>query len=184
MDRVLLPDGKPIDVRPLEAEDRTLLAQAAARLSPDSIYRRFMIPMHGLSEDQITYLTNVDHDRHEALVASDPATGEAIAFARYVVVCGVVPVTAEVAMTVLDAWQERGVGSLMLARLAELAAERGIARFSALMLGDNIRMAKLMRQLGPIIQRRADGATLELTVSLAESSAPAGERDGASPPTP
>ena len=64
---------------------------------------------------------------------------------------------AEIAVTVEDAWQHRGVGSRLTARLARLAQERGYERFNATMLADNRAALGLVRKLSP-----------EATVSFAD----------------
>jgi GNAT superfamily N-acetyltransferase len=95
----------------------------------------------------------------------DPTTGQGVAVARHVVV-GDAPSTAEVALTVLDEWQGRGVGRALLRRLAALALGRGILRFSGLMLAANSTMIALMRSLGPVVSTRRENGTLELVVEL------------------
>jgi hypothetical protein len=50
--------------------DRDLLLRGFNRLSPESRYRRFLVPIADLSESAIRYLTEVDHHDHEAMIAS------------------------------------------------------------------------------------------------------------------
>ena len=81
---VSLRDGSRVFVRPVEPSDRALLEQGFERLGPESRYRRFFSPVKRLSEQQLDYLTRIDHHDHEALLAIDERTGEAVAVARYV----------------------------------------------------------------------------------------------------
>ena len=162
-----LNDGARLHVRALEPGDSTLIEEAVEHLSPRSRYRRFLAPIDHLSARQLTYLTTVDHDHHEALVAIDPATGDAVAVARYVATDGD-PSTAEIAVTVDDRWQGRGLGTALLRRLAQRAGEHGIRRFTGLILSENTPMLKLMAALGPVISRTDRRGTVELVVGLRE----------------
>lgn len=165
-DALILRDGTRLQIKPLEPADRDDLRVAIENLSPETRYRRFLTPTAGLSPSELTYLTAIDHERHEALTAIDPATGTGVAVARYVVL-DEMPTRAEVAVTVADAWQGRGVGSGLTRRLAQLARARGITQFSGLMLATNTPMIRLLHSLGTVRSRRQDGGTVELVVDLA-----------------
>jgi GNAT superfamily N-acetyltransferase len=166
MDPLVLADGTTLPVRALEPADKPLLREGMKQLSPDSRYKRFFTATTGLSDAQLTYLTEVDHRSHEALVASDPETGEGIAVARYVRLSER-PDTAEIAIAVVDRWQGRGVGRALLHVLAETARPRGISHFVAVMLVGNQPMIRLITALGHVESRRVDGETVEITVELA-----------------
>jgi hypothetical protein len=86
--RLSLGDGGVVDVRPLGRHDRAALAEAFARLSPDSRYLRFSTPKPHLTERELDYLVDVDHHAHEALLAIDPVTRRGVAVVRYVRVPG------------------------------------------------------------------------------------------------
>ena len=162
---IVLRDGTRMLVDPLGVEDRDELREGIDHLSAESRYRRFFTPLTHVSDQQLTYLTTLDHDAHEALTAVDPATGHGIAVARYVIVSDA-PKTAEVALAVSDEWQGRGVGGAILRRLATVAAERGIARFTGMMLAGNTAMIRLLRSLGPVVSDRHEGGTVELVIAL------------------
>ena len=82
---VELRDGSWAQVRQIRPDDREALRRGFERLSPESRYRRFLTPMEKLSESQLTYLTDVDHHDHEAMIAFDLATpGEVVGVGRYV----------------------------------------------------------------------------------------------------
>ena len=144
---VPLRDGSTVQVRPIEPSDRALLRRGLERLSEESRYRRFLSPVPRLTGAQLRYLTDVDHHDHEALIALEPASGEAVGVARYV---RTAPTAAEFAVTVIDDWQGRGLGSALLDLLAGRAREEGIARFGALLLAGNEEMLQLVRRLGPV----------------------------------
>ena len=120
-----LRDGTRVLIRPIEPEDKGLLLSGFEQLSEQSRYRRFLAPVPKLTESQLTYLTEVDHDTHEALVAVDagqPLRG--LGVARYVRLQDH-PEIAEAAVTVIDAYQGRGLGTLLLALLARRRGRPG-----------------------------------------------------------
>jgi RimJ/RimL family protein N-acetyltransferase len=159
---ILLADGSAVLVRPISRADRTRLQEALARLSPASRYRRFLTERDDFSERELDYLTDVDHHDHEALVALDAATGEAVGVARYIRTGSR---TAEVAVTVADAWQGRGLGSRLTHLLALRARQVGIRSFTALTLATNREAIRLLEQLGRT-RRFPAGPYVQLTTRL------------------
>jgi GNAT superfamily N-acetyltransferase len=172
MDGLDLPDGTHLDVRPLEPSDMAQLEKGFEHLSPRSRYRRFFTTLEQLSQRELTYLTTLDHDRHEALVAIDPQTHHGVAIARYVVI-GDAPPTAEIAVTVNDAWQGIGVGTALMRELAVCARAHGIVRFSGLVLGENTPMLRLLSSSGNVLSRTVEDGTVELLVEIEAVQPPA-----------
>jgi GNAT superfamily N-acetyltransferase len=161
---VRLRDGSCARVRQIRASDAEPLRAGFERLSEDSRYARFHLAGSTLSEPLARYLTQVDHHDHEALVAiADRAGG--VGVARYVR-SRHDPRAAEAAVTVLDQWQRRGVGSALLALLAARARKAGIRRFTALMLAENRTLIERLRRLGPVRTLERAGGTVELQVAL------------------
>ena len=167
---VALRDGSSVLVRPARPDDRALLLAGFERLGPVSRYRRFLAPMAVLSDDDVTYLTNVDHHDHEALAALDTETGEGVGVARFVRSTER-PDVAEFAITVIDDWQGRGVGTALLDLLAERARAEGIVRFSALLLAENREMLDLLQGLGPVRVVDHQRGTVEVEAELAADGA-------------
>ncbi len=165
---VEIRDGTELLLRPIEPSDKQALADGFERLSPESRYRRFFAPVSRLSSTDLRYLTEIDHRDHEAILAVVPGSGEAVGVARYV--RGDDPTVAEVAVTVLDDWQGRGVATALLDRLVARARENGIERFLALVLADNAEAIELFSQLsvGDPAPRRSDSGYLELEIELPE----------------
>lgn len=134
-----LADGTDIVLRPVRPEDKPLLAAGMARLSDSSRRQRFLVPTDHLTRSQLAYLTEVDQRDHHAWgVLSD---GEPIAIGRLV---RLDDDEAEVAITVLDDWQGRGIGEILVRHLAVLARESGIRRLLFLSLPENVGIAKLL----------------------------------------
>ena len=120
---VTLPDGRRVRVRPIRHEDAPLLLQAFERLSATSRYQRFLGPTDRLSTPMVDYLTSIDHELHEALVAVDES-GEIVGVARFIRSLEDTR-AAEVAVTVIDDWQSDGVGTVLMERLIPRARELG-----------------------------------------------------------
>src|SRR5436190_18157619 len=154
-----LSDGTRILIRRVTPADAPILAGGFARLSEESRRLRFLTPKESLSDAELRYLTEVDGHHHEALGAVDPGTGEGIAVARFVR-DEHERSRAEVAITVADDWQHRGVGKLLLIRLADRARDEGIRRFTALVSTDNRGMKALLGRLGsPTLLTKVTGST-------------------------
>jgi RimJ/RimL family protein N-acetyltransferase len=162
--QITLRDGSTLRVRPIEPRDREALQRGVEGLSPESRYRRFLSPAPGLTASQLSYLTEVDHHDHEALVSmteDDHPTG----VARFVRLAGE-PDAAEVAVAVNDDWHGRGVATGLLALLAGRAREEGIARFTATALADNHEVFALLEELGPMHITAAGNGTVEMRIEL------------------
>jgi GNAT superfamily N-acetyltransferase len=123
---IQLRDGSRVRIRQGRRTDRDLLVRVFEHLSTESRYRRFLTPMHELDDVALRYLTAIDHHDHEALIALDEAGSEAVGVARYVRYPER-PGVAEVAVTVVDDWQGRGLGTLLLAATAPARARRASA---------------------------------------------------------
>ncbi len=162
--QVLLRDETTVLVRPVEPGDEDLIRAGFDRLSDESRYRRFLAPTLELAQPMLRYLTHVDHHDHEALVAVDPDSGEGVGIARFVRTGP--RNNAEVAVTVVDDWQGRGLGTILLELLAERAREDGIETFSALALATNTDMIDLLRSLGATRVTEREGSCIEVETAL------------------
>ena len=159
-----LKDGSRVEIRPIGAGDRDALAAAFDRLSPDSRYLRFFGPVAKLSGSQLTYLTDVDHHDHEALVAVEPGSGDGVGVARFVRTGDGV---AEPAIAVADDWQGRGLAAVLLDELTDRAREEGIHTFVAPVLAHNQAAIAVLRRLGDT-KVTAQGREVELEIALDE----------------
>lgn len=160
-----LRDGSRVRIRQGGSSDRELLRRGFERLSPESRYRRFLTPMPELTEDVLRYLTEIDHHDHESMIALEEETGEGLGVARYVRDPDR-PEAAEVAVTVIDDWQGRGLGTLLLEVISARAREDGITTFTALMLATNKEMMDLFNRLDPVRITDQAAGTVEIEVSI------------------
>jgi RimJ/RimL family protein N-acetyltransferase len=163
--RVELAEGRSALVAPLHVDDRGRFLGGLSRLSADSLYKRFLTPIERFSESELRYLLEVDHRDHEALLAVDEDTGEAIGVGRFVRLPDD-PDAAEAAVIVVDDWQGRGLGKALSRLLAERALQLGITRFEALLLIENEAMMSLLESLGPVETLSRDGAAVAVEVTL------------------
>ena len=148
-------EGTMLQVRPIACEDVDRLTRLFGRLSPRSVQLRFFSPIPGMSRAQLIRLVDVDHIRREALVAL--SNDEIVAVARYD--GREVATEAEIAVTVEDTWQRRGIGKRLTRRLSTLAVARGYNTFIADILPDNRAALSLVRNLSTETSVRwSDGA--------------------------
>src|SRR5215469_3322682 len=162
--RVVLRDGSKVLIRQVQPADAQLLADGFARLSPQSRRLRFLARKDQLSAAELRYFTDVDHHGHEALGALDQADGRGVGIARYVRDADD-PHAAEIAVTIVDDWQGRGLATELLSRLSDRARQAGIHHFTALAASENGAVAGLARKLGACLAGRGLG-TVEYEVAL------------------
>ncbi|MDQ3936756.1 MAG: GNAT family N-acetyltransferase, partial [Actinomycetota bacterium] len=144
---VELRDGGTIAIRPIEPDDKPLLQDFFARQSPESRRRRFMTDADELSPEDLIYLTEVDHRRHEALVALDPESGAMLGVVRWFRIPGQREV-AELAAAVADDHQGRGIASALVAAANERARTEGIERYHAAVSTDNVQVIEVLERHG------------------------------------
>ena len=161
---VVLRDGSQVQIRPVRGSDAPLLADGFARLSARSRQQRFLSPKHSLSAAELRFLTEVDHHDHEAIGALNPADGRGVGIARYIRAPDD-PQAAEIAVTVVDDWQGRGLGTELLAQLSGRARQEGICRFTATIAYGNAAMATLLQNMGAELAGH-DHGTVDYVVDL------------------
>jgi GNAT superfamily N-acetyltransferase len=163
---VELRDGTTALIRPINAGDRDRLREGFETATEDSIFLRFLAPHPRLTGSELDYLTAVDHDRHEALIAIDAETGQSLGTARYVRDLDH-PETAEFAIGVGDQWMRIGLGTALLSELIIRARESGIVRFTGLIHHDNLAIKELVEKVaGPFETTGSAGGALEISVDL------------------
>jgi GNAT superfamily N-acetyltransferase len=161
-----LRDGSRVEIRALSPDDRDAILAAVDHTSERSLYRRFFAARRSFSEREIAFFLNVDLISHVALVAvvrHDDGGEEIAGGGRYIVLQ---PGRAEAAFTVVDLYQGRGLGTVLLRHLAAIAGGAGIQEFVAEVLPDNTPMLELFEHSGfPITSRREPGV-VHVTLSL------------------
>ena len=171
---VALADGARVHVRPIRADDHTRLVRAYDRLSERSAYQRFFAAKRRLPPEWARELADVDYVRRLALVATPDRGPDAdiIAVARYEPTDE--PGVVEVAFAVDDAWQNRGLGTLLCRALLDAATARGIMRFRASVLADNRRMLDMLTRFGDVLERSTEYGVVELLFTARATPPPHG----------
>lgn len=155
-----LGDGSRVVVRPIRPEDRQIEREFVQALSNESKYFRFMSALRELSESMLDRLTQIDYDREMALIAVVCENGREteIGVARYIVNADAI--SCEFAVAVADAWQHRGVGSILIRSLVEAARRRGLQVMEGIVVAGNYKMLGLMNALGFSIHTEAGDASV------------------------
>jgi GNAT superfamily N-acetyltransferase len=164
-ENVRLRDGSHVLVRAVRPDDKPLFVAGFERLSEQSRYLRFMGHKKVLSVRDLEFFTELDHADHEAIGAIEPFSGEGLAVARYMRT----PhdrLAAEAAVVVIDSWQGRGLGAMLLARLVARAREHGIERFVATLFTDNRAMLALFQRIGEVEVMTRQGQTVQIDIAL------------------
>ena len=155
--RARLRDGTPILVRNLRPNDAEELVRGFARLSVGSRRFRFLSPLHKLSPEQVHELTDVDQHDHVAIAARDESRPDhpGIGVARFVRL-EQEPEVAEFAITVIDDYQHRGLGTLLLKLLLKAAQAMQVRTLRGFLLADNLAMIQLLRKFDATWRRAGD----------------------------
>jgi RimJ/RimL family protein N-acetyltransferase len=133
---------------------------------------RFLTRKKGLSDAELRYFTDVDHHDHEALAALNHADGRGVGIARYIRHADD-PHAAEVAITIVDDWQGRGLGTELMTRLSDRARREGIHRFTALVAEDNVAVHGLLRKAeANLVHREYATAEYQITLPNSDSASP------------
>lgn len=157
-----MADGSVALLSPLGAEDRDLLSEGLELLSIESRYTRFGQGRSGLTNRELDYLARVDQRSHVAWGAA--VDGEGAGVGRYIRLddqgC------AEIAVTVLDEYQQRGLGSLLFEALVAVARADGIEVFCFAVVPGNAPVEHMIRDLQ--VKLDQTGSLIEGRLAIAD----------------
>ena len=144
-----LADGTDIAFRPLLPGDGPLLAAGFERLSTRSRYRRFLAPVPKLTDSMLAFLTSVDGFDHRAwgAVVDEPGGPVGAGVVRWVRT-RTDPAVADMAVTVIDDYQGRGLGRLLQDIAVLDAFSHGVERFEGLVLAENVASRRMLARGG------------------------------------
>ena len=160
-----LQDGTRVLLRPVIPDDRERIQNGMAALSSDARYFRFFTSAGRLSEQELRYFSEVDQRNHIAWVALDSSSPNHSGFgiARFIRT-NEEPTVAEMAFVVIDAYQCRGLGTILLAVLYLMAEARGVQVLRANVLSENTKVFDWLRSLGATGSFERGEYRLDLTV--------------------
>ena len=186
IEQVTLRDGTDAFVVPLERTDRAALVAEFETLSPESQRRRFLAPVRHLSDAMLDHLVDdVDGVDHIALVLcaeTSPDVYDPVALARMVRYADVTD-AADLAVTVKDEWQGRGVATVLLEVLMRRRPE-GVDRIVTEVLQDNPASLAMLRRLGAVSLEDEGNGVYGVVVELAPVATPVVPRVATPSPVP
>lgn len=161
-----LRDGRTAEIRALRPEDEADMLAALEQTSAQSLQRRFFVMKRHFSDKERAFFMDIDFKNHVALVARAEEGGRKVMVggSRYIVF---EPGRAEMAFMVVDAWQGRGIGSILMRHLVGIAREAGVQELTAEVLPENAGMLKVFRKFGFKPAPRRDPHTVHLALKLA-----------------
>jgi acetyltransferase len=176
IEKISLADGTQVTIRPILPEDAPGLQEAFSRLSPQSVYLRFLETFKQLTDKQAQELAELDYQKRMALVAEVVEQGEKhlVGVARYAMLDTAhaespqnVEGVAESAIVVVDEYQGRGLGTILLERLVMYAREHGVQAFMATVHHSNARIMRFIQRSGFISHKRMlEPGVWEIVVTL------------------
>ncbi len=158
---ILLSNGRPCHLRPIRPDDYDGIATFHKSLSPETVYLRFFAPYPELSERDLERFTRVDYTNRLALVATQ--AGDIVGVGRF---DRIDEHSAEIAFTIRDDFQGRGLGSVLLEHLAAAARERDITRFVADVLPNNQRMVGTFVEAGYRVSQHVEDGVISLEFDI------------------
>ena len=171
VEQVELRDGTPVTIRPIRPDDAPKLQSGFLRLSPQSVYLRFLDSFKELSDEQAHAFSTLDYQTRMALVAEtrEGETANLIGVARYALIDPEQPGTAESAIVVLDEYQKRGLGSIMLRLLVKYAIEHGVETFLATVHLSNTAILRFIQRSGfPFEKKMLEPGVWEIRIHVGQ----------------
>ena len=158
-------DDRQLLLRPIRAEDEPALQRAFDHLSAEEVRMRFLHPVTVMTHELAARLSQLDYDRETALVLCDPAApGQAEIYAVVRASYDLTRKEAEFAIIVQRQLNGRGLGSLLMERIIEMASEAGMELLWGQVLSENVAMLALADKLG--FKREASEGLIRITLPL------------------
>jgi RimJ/RimL family protein N-acetyltransferase len=163
--RERLGDGSQIDIRALRPEDEADMLAAVGKASAQSLQRRFFVMKRHFSDKERAFFMDIDFKNHVAIVAVAEEAGRKVIVGggRYIVF---EPGRAEMAFVVVDTWQGRGIGSILMRHLVKIATDARLQQLTAEVLPENAAMLKVFGKFGFSPVPRRDPQTVHLVLEL------------------
>jgi RimJ/RimL family protein N-acetyltransferase len=165
-----LKDGTAVTIRAIRPDDKNRMVEVFKNLEPESIYTRFFGFKSELTDEDLKTATEVDFEKTVALVITIPAGGgeeTIIGGGRYIMYDPPNDLrSAEIAFTVEEDYQGQGIASSILRHLIHIAREKGVSRFEADVLAENIAMLAVFARNGLPMKKSLEEGVVHVTLSL------------------
>jgi RimJ/RimL family protein N-acetyltransferase len=159
---VTLKDGSAVHIRMIRPEDDHRLVEFSRLLSPQSAYQRFFNALPELTPGMAHHLSNLDSVNRLAVIAE--AGSELIGVGRYEPTAD--DDVVELALVILDEWQDRGLGRILLRGLLQAGKDNGINCFRADVMSENRRMLRLLATEASILERKTEAGITSLILRV------------------
>jgi len=168
---VELADGTEAFIRPIRPDDEPLMREMFYEFSEQTVYLRYHASVKAMPHNKLQVFCNVDYDTEMALIAlvGTPGHEEVVGVGRYMT--DAAKENAEVAFTVSDRYQRKGLGTHLFERLIEVARAHGISHFHAYVLVENSGMLKIFHRSGLNIETSKEGDVVKVSMTLPQSEA-------------
>lgn len=166
---ISLPDGRQIRFRPVAPEDEGMIAEAIRTASPQTLLHRFFTPLRGLAPEDLRRMLTLDPTRDFCVVGelNSGAVQRIVCGARYVRLAD--RTRAEIAITVHDEFQGRGIGRHLMNTLVKQGREDGIQTFVADVLATNSPMLRLLQTIAPKRKSLFSSGVVHVEFDLADA---------------
>jgi len=164
LDLRALSSAAAISIRPLQQDDRECLQLIFTRLGPQARLQRFLAPKPAICGRDVSGLVDVDGWHRAGVIAFAGSPASPVGAAHYVRTDD--PELAETAIEVVDHWQHRGIGRLLIAELRRRALTVGIRRFEWSAFGSNLAVAALCRDLGDHRRVHISGGVFKCSAAI------------------
>lgn len=167
---LVLDDGTRVTLRAVHRDDGPKIRRAFHTLGSETVHARFFEYRHEVTEAELAQITSVDFRRDAALLVTRGAGDREIVIggaSYFALDGGDPPLSAELAFTIVEGYQGRGIGRVLLRQLIEIARANGLTYLEADVLADNIPMLHLFQSAGLPITLRRDNDIIHVRLELA-----------------
>jgi len=143
-----LKNGRILLLRPIKPEDEPYMGELFKTFSEETVAYRFFMVLKEMSHADLARYCNIDYDKEIAIVAETKENGRKKLLGVVRLATQPDGKTAEIAIVVGDPWQRQGLGSKLVDYMIEIARDKGLSTLFALMLRDNYKAIRLMKEKG------------------------------------
>ncbi len=166
---ITLRTGEKIFVRPIRPDDEPMMREMFYDFSEKTKYLRYHAALKFMPHSKMQVFCTIDYDTEMAIVGLHGAPGseEVVGVARYMT--DAEKTSAEVAFTVQDAWQRKGLGTYFFERLLKIAKDNGIRILHAYVLVENSGMLKIFHRSGMVVETQTEGDVVRVTMKVPDA---------------